>query len=186
MDERHRMAGGVSALGGGFGAFAGAAIDLWTGTSGLAAFVLSGLGSMAGAYLGFRMNADHRRDVDSPCASSLEADIRRQHHAMWSLMGGMVGGMAGSVLGALLPAAVWVLHLHRVPTAMEFMTLFNVIMGGSMSGMAGGTSGAWLAASRAGVVGRERTSQEACEQASSQLELPYHGSPVPRVRRDGR
>ncbi|WP_029422416.1 hypothetical protein [Alicyclobacillus macrosporangiidus] len=186
MDERHRMAGSVSALGGGFGAFAGAVIDLWTGTSGLVAFVFSGLGSMAGAYLGFRMSADDQGDVDLPCASPIDADIRRQHDAMWSLMGGMVGGMYGSVLGALLPAAVWVLHLHRVPTAMEVMGIFNVIMGGCMSGMGGGTSGAWLAASRAGMVGRNRASERAREQRPSELELPFHGTPVRPVRRNGR
>jgi hypothetical protein len=157
MDRFYRTTGWGCAWGSLFGALLGGVLDFFVGTSGLLAFVLAGVGALLGSYVGFQIGSEHVENTVCHTTSSLDVvKIHKQHGAMWSLMGAMVGGVVGATVGAGVAAVVWVLYMGHMPSAMDFMSIFNVIMGGEMGGMTAGVVGAWWSAARAGFVGERK------------------------------
>lgn len=158
MDRLYQTTGWGAAWGGVLGAAAGAVADLWWNTSGLLALVLSTVASLTGSFVGFYAG---RRDVERLVPKTnfpLEmVKIRKQHGAMWALMGAMVGGAAGSLVASGVVAFAGLAYLSHSLYAINFMTLANIMMGAGMGGMTGAVAGAWLAATKAAFVGNARS-----------------------------
>lgn len=157
MDQLYQSTGWGCAWGGIIGGVLGASGDLVMGTSGVLAFLLSMVGSAVGAYLGFYRG---RKDVDELIPRTnfpLEiVKIRKQHGAMWALMGAMVGGAVGSIASGGLVTFTWLMFLSASWATMNFMLLSNIIMGAGMGGMVGGVGGAWIAALMSGFIEKKK------------------------------
>lgn len=170
MDRLYQTTVWNCAWGSVFGGLFGAIIDFLVGTSGLLATVLAIAGSFLGSYLGFRIGLKDVGYLVPRTNFPLEViNIRKQHGAMWALMGAMVGGVIGSMLGTGVAAVGWVFYISHVPTMMDFMPIVNVMMGGGMGGMAGGVSGAWWSAMRAGFIGEQKTASRLGVKKKSQI-----------------